>query len=586
MIADKSGAMILPIRIDGAQYSPLSRLRGKVRIRAFPKITLTILPPRRFAVSDAARGRARRQAAGAQLYDLMTQMMFESSDWRRPLFASLIDAQAVHGRAHPIAEDVERKPLSYGRFITRSFILAGLMKRECEQEQAVGLLLPSAVSTAAAFFGVQACGKTAAMLNFTAGASALALACRAAELKTVITSRRFVEVAKLGDAVAALEAGGLRILYLEALRDRVGLTHKLAGFIASCFPRFFMANVSPDAPAVILFTSGSEGTPKGVALSHANIQANRFQLASCIDFGPSDKVFNSLPMFHAFGLTGGTLLPMLSGIKTFFYPSPLHYRIVPELIYDTNATILFGTDTFLAGYARFAHPYDLHSIRYVFAGAEKLKEETRNIFADKFGVRIFEGYGATECAPVISTNTPMHNRPGTVGRFMPGMECRVTQVPGIEEGGQLSVRGPNVMLGYLYADKPGQLTPPPEGWYDTGDIVTIDEQGYIAIKGRTKRFAKIGGEMVSLTAVEAAVCSLWPAHVHAAVTVPDERKGEQIILLTTQAQSEREMLIRHFKTQRLPELAIPKRILIVHEIPLLGTGKTDYQSARRLALDS
>jgi acyl-[acyl-carrier-protein]-phospholipid O-acyltransferase/long-chain-fatty-acid--[acyl-carrier-protein] ligase len=586
MIADKAGAQILPIRIDGAQYSPFSHLKGKVHIRWFPKITITLLAPRQFHVPEEIKGRKRRQAAGNQLYDVMSEMMFESSDWRQTLFSSLLSAEATHGKHHVIAEDIERKPLSYRQFITRSFVLSRLIKRFCPKENTIGLLLPSAVSTCVTFFALQAGSRTPAMLNFTAGGAQIVAACKTAVVATVLTSKRFVEMGKLDKVVEALTEAGVRILYLEEMRDKLRLSDKLFGFFAAGHAKCFYRNGRKNAytPAVILFTSGSEGTPKAVVLSHANIQANRFQLASRVDFGPQDSVFNCLPMFHAFGLTGGTLLPILSGIKTFYYPSPLHYRIVPELVYDTNATVLFGTDTFLSGYARMAHPYDLHSVRYVFAGAEKLKEETRKVYAEKFGVRIFEGYGATETSPVMATNTPMQNRAGTVGRLMPAIEYKLETVPGITEGGQLWVRGPNIMLGYEKADKPGVLQPPADGWYDTGDIVAIDAEGYISIKGRTKRFAKIAGEMVSLTSVETAINNLWKGSLHAVVTVPDPKKGEQIVLLTEYADAARDKLVAYFKAEKMPELSIPKKILVLKQVPVLGTGKVDYQKAKEVAL--
>jgi acyl-[acyl-carrier-protein]-phospholipid O-acyltransferase/long-chain-fatty-acid--[acyl-carrier-protein] ligase len=358
--------------------------------------------------------------------------------------------------------------------------------------------------------------------------------------------------------------------------------------MAGAFSRHFAQAVhqghaaSPDAPAVILFTSGSEGTPKGVVLSHANLLANRHQLAARIDFNPTDIVFNALPVFHSFGLTGGTLLPMLSGVKTFLYPSPLHYRIVPALVYDTNATIMFGTDTFLAGYARAAHPYDFYSLRYVFAGAEKVRAETRRVWSDKFGLRILEGYGATETAPVIAANTPMHFKAGTVGRPMPGITCTLEPVPGIDEGGRLVVSGPNVMLGYLRAENPGVLEKTIDCRYDTGDIVTIDEEGFIAIQGRAKRFAKIAGEMVSLTAVEALAAAVWPDHMHAAVSIPDDRKGEQIILLTENPDAERSVLSEHASASGMSELAVPRTVKTVDAIPVLGTGKVDYVGADAL----
>jgi acyl-[acyl-carrier-protein]-phospholipid O-acyltransferase/long-chain-fatty-acid--[acyl-carrier-protein] ligase len=327
---------------------------------------------------------------------------------------------------------------------------------------------------------------------------------------------------------------------------------------------------------VILFTSGSEGLPKGVVLTHRNLLANCLQLSARIDFNASDTVLNALPVFHSFGLTGGTLLPILSGVKTLLYPSPLHYRIVPALAYDANATILFGTDTFLSGYARMAHGYDFYSLRYIFAGAERVRDETRKIYAEKFGLRILEGYGATEAAPVIAVNTPMHFQAGTVGRLLPGIQAKVDPVPGIDEGGRLSIRGPNIMAGYLKADAPGVLQPPVDGWHDSGDIVTIDTAGFVTIRGRAKRFAKIGGEMISLPAVEGYAAKQWPASEHAVVTRPDPRKGEQLVLFTTQGGATASALQAWGRANGVTELAIPRDVRVVDTLPVLGTGKLDY----------
>jgi acyl-[acyl-carrier-protein]-phospholipid O-acyltransferase / long-chain-fatty-acid--[acyl-carrier-protein] ligase len=277
------------------------------------------------------------------------------------------------------------------------------------------------------------------------------------------------------------------------------------------------------------------------------------------------------------------MMPILGGIPIFMYPSPLHYRIVPELIYQTGATILFGTDTFLTGYARSAHAYDFRTLRLVIAGAEAVKERTRQIYMERYGVRILEGYGVTETAPVLAMNTPMANRQGTVGRISPLMQYRLDPVPGIEEGGRLSVRGPNVMLGYLRAENPGVLEPLAEGWHDTGDIVTVDAQGFIAIKGRAKRFAKIAGEMVSLSAVETMATALWPQAMSVAVSIPDARKGERIVLLTTQKDADRSAMQRQAKSVGASELAVPADIRVVDKVPLLGTGKTDYVGATALA---
>ena len=333
---------------------------------------------------------------------------------------------------------------------------------------------------------------------------------------------------------------------------------------------------------MILFTSGSEGTPKGVVLSHRNMLANAAQAAARIDFGRSDKLFNVLPVFHSFGLTAGTILPLVSGVPIYLYPSPLHYRTVPELIYGVNATIVFGTDTFLAGYARAAHPYDFRSLRYILAGAEPVRESTRRTYMEKFGLRILEGYGVTETAPVLALNTPMFNKFGTVGRLMPGVEPRLEPVPGVDEGGRLYVRGPNVMLGYLKADNPGVIEPTSEGWHDTGDIVTIDAQGFVTIKGRAKRFAKIGGEMISLAAVETIAAQLWPDAMSAVATAPDPRKGERLVLLTQQKGATRSEFQAFAKSRGASDLMVPAEVVVMEKIPVLGTGKIDMVGVANL----
>jgi acyl-[acyl-carrier-protein]-phospholipid O-acyltransferase/long-chain-fatty-acid--[acyl-carrier-protein] ligase len=323
--------------------------------------------------------------------------------------------------------------------------------------------------------------------------------------------------------------------------------------------------------------------PKGVVLSHRNLLANCAQSLTRVACNGSDKVFNALPVFHSFGLTAGLLMPLVAGVPVYLYPTPLHYRIIPELVYGSNATIMFGTDTFLSGYARVAHPYDFARVRLVLAGAEAVKDRTRQLYMDRFGVRILEGYGVTETAPVLAINTPLANKAGTVGRLSPLMQARLDPVPGIETGGRLYVRGPNVMLGYYRTENPGVLEPPSNGWYDTGDIVEIDAQGFITIKGRAKRFAKIAGEMVSLSAVEALAAELWPNLITLVVALPDARKGERLALLTTDPKCTREAFIQFARRKGATELMIPADILVVSKIPLLGSGKPDYVASLELA---
>jgi acyl-[acyl-carrier-protein]-phospholipid O-acyltransferase/long-chain-fatty-acid--[acyl-carrier-protein] ligase len=587
LVAERARATVLPIRIDGAQYTPFSRLRGRVRLSWFPKITLNVQAPRCLVVNEQCRGRQRREQAGQLLSELMNELVFETANKEQTLVERLLEARRIHGGKHVIVEDINRTPLSYNALITRAVVLGKQLAKRSEADETIGVLLPSTLATVAGFWGLQFHGRVPAMLNYTTGAQGMIAAIETARLRRVITSRRFIQQAKLEDAVEALNKR-VELIYLEDVAESISMLDKAMGFIQSRLDGRLLRLAKRDCHqrAVVLLTSGSEGTPKGVVLSHGNLLANIQQLVSRIDFNAQDVALNTLPLFHSFGLTAGMLLPVTSGVRVFFYPSPLHYRVVPEVAYDINATLLFGTNTFLAGYARFADPYDFYSLRYVFAGAEKLQEEVRRTWQDKFGVRIFEGYGATETSPVIAGNTPLANRSGTVGRLMPGMEYRLVRVPGLEEGQRLQVRGPNVMMGYLLHDKPGVLVPPStelgEGWYDTGDIVTVDEDGFIRICGRAKRFAKVAGEMVSLTSVEVLASKAWPDALHAAIAIPDERKGEQVILLTTASEADRSVLLSQAQAEGVAEICVPRRIMPVANMPVLGTGKIDYVAAGQL----
>ena len=507
LIADKSDAMVVPVRLKGPEATPLSRLdRTQVRRRWFPKVTVTVCEPVKLTVDPDLKGKRRRIAAGAALYQIMSELVFRTTSTDRTVVQAVIAAANAYGRGRIAVEDPLAGALSYRKLLLGVVVLARKLAPRAGVGEAVGVMLPNANGAAVATLALMSAGRVPAMINFSAGIAGVRGACRAAKIAVIVTSRVFVDKARLEALVGGVSAD-VRIIYLEDVRAQIGIIDKLRGLLDA--GRSLVAR-QPDDPAAILFTSGSEGTPKGVVLSHRNMLANAAQAEARIDFGRSDKVFNVLPLFHSFGLTVGLILPLVSGVRVYLYPSPLHYRIVPEMIYGVNATILFGTDTFLAGYARAAHPYDFRSLRYVLAGAEPVKEATRRTYMEKFGLRILEGYGVTETAPALALNTPMFNKFGTVGRILPGMEVRLEPVAGIEAGGRLYVRGPNVMLGYLRAENPGVLERPPDGWHDTGDIVAIDADGFIAIKGRAKRFAKVGGEMISLAAIETLAADLWP----------------------------------------------------------------------------
>ena len=583
-VAARTGADVVPVRLDGPARSYFARTSGEYPRRLLPRITLTVLPVARIALPEAGRARERRRQAGEAMRRLMQEMVF-SSQPITSLYSAFLDALDIHGRGRRVLEDVKQIEYGYGDLLKMALALGRSAASVTQPGETVGLLLPNLAATLALLLGLSARGRVPALLNYTAGAEGLRNACTAARVNTVITSRKFVEAAKLGPVLDGLS--GVRLFYLEDLAAGIGLVDKLAVLLRARLPRGFQTPASADDPAVVLFTSGSEGKPKGVVLSHRAILSNIAQIRAVIDLSVADKFLNALPMFHSFGLTGGTLLPLLSGARLFLYPSPLHYRVIPELAYDRNCTVLLGTGTFLGNYARFAHPYDFFRLRHVIAGAEKLSDAVRATWFEKFGIRILEGYGATETAPVISVNTPMAYRGGSVGQLLPGIQARLFPVPGIDQGGLLHVKGPNLMSGYYRFEKPGELEAPASdagpGWYNTGDIVEIDAEGFLHIRGRVKRFAKVAGEMISLEVVEKLAVAASPAGQHGATSRVDAQRGEAILLFTTDASLTRERLQDAARAGGLPEIAVPREIRLLEALPLLGTGKVDYVTLKRMA---
>jgi len=580
LIAARANADIVPLYIQGTLNSRWAATSHKWPHRSFPRVNLVVQPSTRLQ-SRAGAGGVRRRQLSDDLLRILQKSMADATP-RRALFDALIDASELYGRRARIIEDLRRQVNTYGDLLKGSLALGRLAARFTEPGERVGVLLPNLGATVCLVFGLASRGRVSAMLNYSSGVEALRIACTAATLRTVITSRAFIQAAHLDHLVAALD--GYRIVYLEDLRETLTLADKLWIVSALLRPRSALPQQDPASPAVVLFTSGSEARPKGVVLTHDTMLDVMAQLRAVIDFGPDDKYLNALPMYHTFGLIACTLMPLLTGTRLFLYTNPLHYKVIPEYAYTRDCTYIFGTSTFLGNYARQAHPYDFYRTRFVISGGEKLNPEVSRLWFSKFGLRVYEGYGATECGPAMSLNTPLAFRAGTVGRFLSGIEYRIVPVPGIEEGGVLHVRGPNLMQGYLFSDAPGVLQPPRSelgaGWYNTGDVVSVDDDGFVTIHGRVKRFAKIAGEMVSLERVEHIAYHASPDFKHAAL-VEMTRTGESTVLLTTDPKLDRISLLHAARQLNTQELAVARRVVKVDTLPLLGSGKVDYVTLKQ-----
>ena len=582
-VAAKTGATIVPVRIDGAARSYFGRLAGVYPRKLFPRVHIAIQPRRHIPMPDLPSAKLRRRRAGELLRRILLDMLVATRP-QRTLFEAFLDGKATFGANYKLVEDVRLQEESYGSLLKMALGIQRLLSRLTTPGEVVGVLTPNAAPTLGLVLALSAGKRVPALLNYTAGPEGLRAACTAADIRTIVASRSFLEKARLTRLVEQLP--GIRVHYLEDFKAQFGLSDTLWVLWRLAFPHSAAVPQQADDPAIVLFTSGSEGKPKGVVHSHDSVLSNVAQVRAVADFTPLDKFMMALPLFHSFGLTCGVLLPLVSGCKVFLYPSPLHYRIIPEIVYDRDCTVLFGTSTFLANYGKFAHPYDFGRLRYVVAGAEKLTEAVRTLWIEKFGIRILEGYGVTECAPVVAVNVPMACLSGSVGQLLPGMECTFEPVPGIDNGGALHVKGPNIMKGYFLFDQPGILQPPASigaGWYSTGDIVARDDEGFLHIRGRLKRFAKIAGEMVSLEVVEKMAANASPGFMHAASTRADAAKGEALVLFTTAPELGRDHLLAAARATGTPELAVPRIIRQVEAIPLLGSGKTDYVTLKKMA---
>ncbi len=588
LAADKSGAPIVPVWIDGPQFGYFSKTKGKLPHRPLPRITITVRKPVKFKLKDELR--RQRDHISNEVYMIMRDMCFDASNnGNISLFGMLMKVAKINSkqgwfRRVKFFEDINRVPNSYKDIVVKSFVMGRFFKKMTQPDEHVAVLLPNTLATVCTIFGLSAYNRVPVMLNFSVGAKNMVSMCNTAQVKTVITSHTFIRNAKMEDVITAIRDAGYKVFYLEELRKHLTLKDKLGALI-----RYKVKRVphpeGGNRKAIILFTSGSEGAPKAVVLSHSNIISNVDQL-NCIEtLNNKDTLLNALPMFHSFGLTVGTFFPMFNGCKLFLYPSPLHYRVIAELSYEIGATALLGTDTFFRGYAKIAHPMDFHSLRIMYGGAEAVKPDTRNLWGERLGVSVKEAYGSTECAPVVTANNRIFNRFGSIGKLLPKIQHKIVPVDGIKNGGELWVKGPNVMMGYIHPDKPGVLEPLKDGWYHTGDVVEIDEIGFVYIRDRIKRFAKVGGEMVSLNAVHETVVKAFEADgvewAYGIVAVPHETKGEQIVLATNNKKATNDRLHAYIKQNGLPELYLPRVVIYRDSLPVFATGKADNVTLKK-----
>jgi acyl-[acyl-carrier-protein]-phospholipid O-acyltransferase / long-chain-fatty-acid--[acyl-carrier-protein] ligase len=580
----KTKAKVITAYLRGAGSLPFSP--NPSWKKCFPKVTAhfsaALVPPE---LGDISAGRARAQLTN-WLRDQMVRQQFdvEMAFGAQNVLSAVAETARKHPR-HIILEDATQQTLTYRKLMMGADLLAHALPGTVMGGERIGVLMPNVNATPVAILALWSLGKVPAVLNFSSGTPTMLACAELAGLKHIVTSRAFLERTKI--KVDDFVKAGISLIHLEDVRAGITGSQKFLTLLRHVFnPRSAIhSSHSAGSVAVIVFTSGSEGAPKGVELTHGNILANIRQMLAVTDLTDRDRLFNCLPLFHSFGLTVGTFLPLVRGIYVFLYPSPLHYRTVPAALYERDCTVFLSTNTFLNGYARKANPYDFRSIRYLFAAAEKLQETTALVWSQKFGVRILEGYGATECAPCLSVNTPLEPRNGSVGRLLPGMEYKLEPVEGVEDGRELFVRGPNVMKGYLNAEANAKFQAL-GGWYDTGDIVSVDAEGYLHIRGRMKRFAKVSGEMVSLTAVEDALAGAFPHYglrcQIAVLTRPDEDKGEMLIAVTNEPKLTLDEIRDAIKAKGLTNLSVPREIKVVKEIPKLGTGKVNHRELQAL----
>lgn len=567
----KTGIPLVPIALNGGEKAKFfTYLEGKIPTRYFPKTSMYVGEAFTIPVKESMTMREKKEFGKTYIYRKMQDTLFHS---RMRNDVHLVNALRERVKEAPkmvIAEEVSATGLKRTTMKELWFTVLAFSKiledHLSKADHRVGILLPTTTYTVSAIYALLKLGKTPAMLNFSMDTATLNSCLKTGEILTVITSRLFIEKAKLESFVEANKET-IKFLYLEDFKDQITSSLKMQVFLEQ------NKKVSTPANDILLFTSGSEGTPKGVLLTHQNIYANIQQARLMIDFTSQDKIANALPLFHSFGLIL-TFLSTLCLVPSVYIPSPLMFKAIPEIVYDRNVTIMLGTSTFLSGYGRYAEPYDFARLRYVYCGGEKLQEHVRTYWMEKFGIRIMEGYGLTETAPILAIQSPILYAKSKMA-IVPGVKYKIEEKEGIENGGSLLIKAPNLMKGYLISGK-GFVEQPKDEYFDTGDIVTLSDHGLIQIQDRSKRFAKIGGEMISLSVVEAHARNAIQEGDVCAVRIADKRKGERIELVTTNESVTKEQLRQHWKDFDITPLSLPHKVHFMKEIPHLGSGKVDF----------
>lgn len=495
--------------------------------------------------------------------------------------------------------DSTGQELTYGKALVASLVLSRWLRKPCDDARMVGVLLPASVGGALANIALLLAGKIPVNLNFTAGSEATSSAIRQCGIRTILTSRSFLAKAK----VEQLDG----MLFLEESMKEIGPFEKAATALLAFFLPLRLLQVlycdgeqDPDSLATVIFSSGSTGMPKGVMLSHRNILSNIDGIAQIFRVTNKDRLMGALPFFHSFGFTGTLWLPLVSGSGVAYHSNPLDAKTIGEMVSKYKATVFISTPTFYSAYLRRCAREQFSSLRYAVVGAEKLRDPLARSFKEKYRLDLLEGYGCTETGPVVSVNIPEVQegavrrtgfKAGTVGHPIPGVAVKVVDpdtgkpLPSGEEG-LLLVNGPGRMMGYLgQAEKTAEVLQ--NGWYVTGDIASIDDDGFIKIVDRLSRFSKIGGEMVPHIRVEEAIHDVLDEQGCVVASIPDERKGERLVVFYTQKDIAPEELWDRLNQAHLPKLWIPNRENLhrIEAIPLLGTGKVDLKKLKAMAME-